>query len=129
VFHNHDKIGTKPSVSALWAAGCRSAKLRAAEATPRPESMFRFFLFALLLLTAALPAAPQAKRAALVIGMSDYQHLSSLINPVPDAKAITAELKSHGFEVSEYYNLDRADLPDAREKFKREAAGAEVALV
>lgn len=91
--------------------------------------MFRFFLFALLLLTAALPAAAQAKRVALVIGMSDYQHLSSLINPVPDAKAIAAELKSHGFEVSEYYNLDRADLLDALEKFKREAAGAEVALV
>ena len=91
--------------------------------------MFRFFLFALLLLTAALPAAAQAKRVALVIGMSDYQHLSSLINPVPDAKAIAAEVKSHGFEISEYYNLDRADLPDAREKFKREAAGAEVALV
>ncbi|HET7446623.1 MAG TPA: caspase family protein, partial [Methyloceanibacter sp.] len=91
--------------------------------------MFRFFLFALLLLTAALPAAAQAKRVALVIGMSDYQHLSSLINPVPDAKAIAAELKSHGFEVSEYYNFDRADLLDALEKFKREAAGAEVALV
>jgi uncharacterized caspase-like protein len=48
---------------------------------------------------------------------------------VPDARAIAAELKSHGFEVSEYYNLDRADLLDALEKFKREATGAEVALV
>ena len=76
--------------------------------------MFRFFLFALLLLTAALPAAPQAKRAALVIGMSDYQHLSSLINPVPDAKAINAELKSHGFEVSEYITISIAPISRMR---------------
>jgi uncharacterized caspase-like protein len=76
-----------------------------------------------------VPSAAQAKRVALVIGIRDYRHLSSLINPVPDAKAIAAELKVHGFEVSEYYNLDRADLLDALEEFKREAAGAEVALV
>jgi formylglycine-generating enzyme required for sulfatase activity len=82
-----------------------------------------------LFLVAALPSAAQAKRVALIIGMSDYQHLSSLINPVPDAKAIAASLKEHGFEVSEYYNLDRADLLDALEKFKRESTGAEVALV
>jgi uncharacterized caspase-like protein len=49
-----------------------------------------------------VPSAAQAKRVALVIGIRDYRHLSSLINPVPDAKAIAAELKVHGFEVSEY---------------------------
>ena len=91
--------------------------------------MSRFLLALALLLAALVPSAGQAKRVALIIGMSDYQHLSSLINPVPDARAIVAELKSHGFEVSEYYNLDRADLLDALEKFKREATGAEVALV
>jgi hypothetical protein len=88
--------------------------------------MSRFLLALALLLGALVPSAGQAKRVALIIGMSDYQHLSSLINPVPDARAIAAELKSHGFEVSEYYNLDRADLLDALEKFKREATGTEV---
>ncbi len=48
---------------------------------------------------------------------------------MPDAKAIAAELRDRGFEVSEHYNLTRADLLDALEAFKREAAGAEVALV
>jgi formylglycine-generating enzyme required for sulfatase activity len=91
--------------------------------------MSRILLALTLLLAAVLPAAAQSKRVALIIGMSEYQHLSSLINPVPDAKAIAAELKAHGFEVAEYYNLDRADLLDALEKFKREATGAEVALV
>jgi formylglycine-generating enzyme required for sulfatase activity len=81
------------------------------------------------LLSAWAPAAADGKRVALVVGMGEYQHLSTLPNPVPDAKAIAAELKSHGFEVSEYYNLDRADLLDALEKFERDATGAEVALV
>src|SRR6476619_6050801 len=92
--------------------------------------MFRIVAAARILLGSAWsPAIADAKLVALVIGMSDYQHLSRLPNPVPDAKAIAAEFKSHGFEVSEYYNLDRADLLDALEKFMREATGAEVALV
>ena len=92
--------------------------------------MFRMIAAALyFLLAASLPASAEAKRVALVIGMSDYQHLSKLPNPVPDAKAIAAEFKSHGFQVSEYYNLDRAGMLDALERFERDATGAEVALV
>jgi uncharacterized caspase-like protein len=92
--------------------------------------MFRIVAAALILLVSAWsPALADAKRVALVIGMSDYQHLSKLPNPVPDAKAIAAEFKSHGFEVSEYYNLDRAGLLDALEKFVRDATGADVALI
>ena len=63
--------------------------------------MSRIILAVILLLAAMVPSAAQAKRVALVIGMNNYQHLSSLINPVPDAKAIAAGLKAHGFEVSE----------------------------
>ena len=77
----------------------------------------------------ASPLAAEGKRVALIIGNSDYKNLSSLGNPVADAKAIAAALKQHGFEVSENYNLDRADLLDALESFQREAQGAEVALV
>jgi len=86
-------------------------------------------LAALLYASLCVPLAAEGKRVALIIGMSDYQHLSSLANPVPDAKAIAATLKDHGFEVSEHYNLDRADLLDALESFEHEAQGAEVALV
>ena len=82
-----------------------------------------------LLLSAWAPVAAEGKRVALIVGMGEYQHLSSLTNPVPDAKAIAAELRDHGFEVSENYNLTRADLLDALEAFKRQAAGAEVALI
>jgi formylglycine-generating enzyme required for sulfatase activity len=92
--------------------------------------MFRTLIAALALVVAAtLPAAANEKRVALIVGIGDYQHLSSLDNPVPDAKAVAATLKAHGFDVSEHYNLTRADLLDALERFKREAEGAEVALV
>jgi formylglycine-generating enzyme required for sulfatase activity len=92
--------------------------------------MLRIIFAALtVLMMASSPVAAQGKRVALVVGIGEYQHLSSLNNPIPDAKAIAAALAAHGFEVSEYYNLDRADLLDALEKFKREATGAEVALV
>jgi len=92
--------------------------------------MFRTLIVALALVFAvALPAAAEEKRVALIVGIGDYQHLSSLDNPVPDAKAVAATLKAHGFDVSENYNLTRADLLDALERFKREAEGAEVALV
>jgi formylglycine-generating enzyme required for sulfatase activity len=92
--------------------------------------MFRILAAALLLmLSASSPASADTKRVALVLGIGDYQHLSSLTNPVPDAKAIATELRDHGFQVSEHYNLDRADLLDALEAFKRQAQDAEVALV
>jgi formylglycine-generating enzyme required for sulfatase activity len=83
----------------------------------------------LVLASAFAPSPAAAKRIALVIGNSDYQHLSTLANPVPDAKAVAASLREHGFEVSDYYDLNRPDMLDALEKFKREASEAEVALV
>ena len=83
----------------------------------------------LILASALAPAAAAAERVALVVGIGEYRHLSTLDNPVLDAKAIAASLREHGFEVFDYYNLDRADLLDALERFKRAAAAAEVALI
>lgn len=86
----------------------------------------------LLLIVAVVawtPSAFAAKRVALVIGISDYQSLAKLNNPVPDAKAIAASLKSHGFEVTEYYDLPRAELLDALEEFTSVTDEASVALV
>jgi formylglycine-generating enzyme required for sulfatase activity len=92
--------------------------------------MLRIVAAGLIVLLGACPSvAAEGKRVALIVGMGQYQHLSSLPNPVPDAKAIAAELRDHGFEVSENYDLTRADLLDALEAFKRQAVGAEVALI
>src|SRR5262245_36431462 len=80
-----------------------------------------------VLLPAALEA--QGRRAALVIGISDYQHLSQLANPAPDAKAIAQVLRQHGFVVREHFDLARAELLDALEAFREEARQANVAVV
>ena len=80
-----------------------------------------------LLLGSPVLAAEQ--RVALVIGQSDYESLSKLANPVPDAKAIAAALREHGFQVTEHYDLPRAELLDALEEFTSTADQAEVALV
>src|SRR5262245_8879590 len=65
-----------------------------------------------------------AKRVALVIGMSDYQHLSKLPNPVPDAKAIAAEFKATGADVAlvnagHGMSFRGKNLIDARGEFRQ----------
>lgn len=92
--------------------------------------MHRVMALLLILAVLVLPSSVlAAKRVALVVGISDYEALSKLNNPVPDAKAIAQSLKSHGFEVTEYYDLSRAELLDALEEFAAVADQASVALV
>lgn len=90
----------------------------------------RLKLTALLVLAIlGLAAAPaEARRVALVIGISNYENLSTLENPVSDAKAIAGMLRANGFDVFEHYDLSRADMLDALEDFQREADGATVAF-
>jgi formylglycine-generating enzyme required for sulfatase activity len=94
------------------------------------EAMRKLFPALVLVAAFLMAAAPaEARRVALVLGNSDYQTLSKLENPVTDAKAIAAELKSHGFDVFEHYDLARADLLDALEQFQSAADQSTVALV
>jgi hypothetical protein len=69
------------------------------------------------------------RRVALVIGIGAYQNLSTLGNPVNDAKAVAGSLRGRGFEVHEHYDLVRGDLLNALEDFQAAASNAEVALV
>ena len=59
-----------------------------------------------LLCVGGSPAFSASKRLALVIGNSDYQHTSSLPNPVNDAQLIAGVLKAQGFEVFTHFNID-----------------------
>ena len=52
------------------------------------------------LLIALLAAPVQARRLALVIGNDSYQNVQQLKNARSDAKAIAAELKAVGFDVT-----------------------------
>jgi hypothetical protein len=59
----------------------------------------RPFIFASAFLAASQIPALAEKRVALVIGNSAYQNVTPLSNPANDANAITATLKSAGFDV------------------------------
>lgn len=97
--------------------GLAEREFRAIVAAPLAIDLREGRSILLLLIVAWTPSAFAANRVALVICISDYQSLAKRNNPVPDAKAIAASLKSHGFEVTEYYDLPRAELLDAIEEF------------
>ena len=87
-----------------------------------------------LLLVAALFLTCQPawaiKRVALVVGNSGYQNAPLLPNPANDAAAITATLKSAGFDVVDSrLNLTATDMRRALREFADQARDADIALV
>ena len=59
------------------------------------------------------------KRLALVIGNSDYQHSSNLLNPENDANDMAAMLQQLGFDVIKLTNAGQADMKRAMDEFGR----------
>ena len=71
-----------------------------------------------------------ANRVALVIGNGAYQNVTKLPNPANDAEAMSAMLKSVGFEVLGGVNLSRDAMVTQVAQFGDSVrSGAEVALV
>lgn len=89
----------------------------------RPQKHFPRVLGALLLLLCAAPAF--AKRIALVIGNDTYQNVQALKNARADAKAIAAELKSVGFDVTLKQDLTQKAMKAALRDFKSQVAGGD----
>ena len=79
-----------------------------------------------LLLTGIQPAA--AKRVALVIGNSNYQHVPELVNPKNDAEAVAAALARLDFEVIKGVDLNRSAFENKVREFSRAIRGADIAL-
>jgi tetratricopeptide (TPR) repeat protein len=70
------------------------------------------------------------RRVALVIGISAYQNVAALRNPVNDAKALANALHGVGFsEVREQYDIDLASLGKALKEFGDLAATADWAVI
>ena len=65
---------------------------------------------------AAFPGQSAGKRVALVIGNSSYKD-SPLLNPVNDARAISAALKESGFSVIAKENIDQRGMLSALREF------------
>jgi hypothetical protein len=81
------------------------------------------FTLALSLLNLAVPA--QARRLALVIGNDSYQNVQPLKNARSDAKAIAAELKTVGFDVTLKQDLTQKMMKTALREFKSQVAGGD----
>ena len=88
---------------------------------------------AVVLLAAGLAAAPaaaqSARRVALVLGNSDYGHISRLPNPGNDAADMSAALRRLGFEVTTVLDADQDRLNSALRSFGRRSPQADVSLV
>jgi uncharacterized caspase-like protein len=90
--------------------------------------VFRFVLGLLLCLCAGPALA--AKRVALVIGVSNYQQVPRLPNPVRDADAMAALFRKAGFEVVDgKRDLGIADLRRAIREFSEMSRDADISVV
>ena len=89
-----------------------------------------FVLVAALLCTAArAQEQPALRGVALVIGQSEYEHLSPLANPANDADAIEALLADLGFDSVRRSDRDADRLARDLERFVEDAADADVAIL
>lgn len=104
----------KLTISELWGFKMRSA----------------FLIFLALLMFATSTAARAEKRVALVIGVSKYQRVPQLINPIHDSEAISVLFKRAGFDVVDTkFDLGISDLRRALHDFSETARGADIAVV
>jgi hypothetical protein len=73
--------------------------------------------------------APEEERLALVIGNSNYRHVTPLRNPRADAEDMAKALCDLGFEIIDGYDLDRTAMDDRTSEFARRAQTADLAFV
>lgn len=90
--------------------------------------MMRVSVMLILLAAFGLSPAYAAKRVALVIGNSAYEHVTPLANPRNDAEDMTAKLESLGFEVVSGLDLDFPEMRRTVRKFANSLNGADMAL-
>jgi hypothetical protein len=79
----------------------------------------------LVIVATALAAPAEARRLALVIGNDSYQNVQPLKNARSDAKAIAAELKAVGFDVTLRQDLTQRAMKAALRDFKAQVAGGD----
>lgn len=97
----------------------------------------RTITFALVMLAACAasavaqtPAGGDGRRVALVIGNQSYGEMGVLTNPVRDARAISASLRTSGFAtVVEAEELDIETFQRSLREFRRVADGASIAVI
>jgi len=94
----------------------------------RPRALIAFCLLVAGFL--AIPVDAYARvRIALVIGNSAYDQMSTLANPVRDAKAMASLLQQHDIKVVEGYNLKIGAFYELISRFRRQARSADIVFV
>lgn len=78
---------------------------------------------------AASTAAAEADRLALVIGISSYENVAPLANPIADAQDVASVFQEIGFDVTLALDLTQQEMREALQQFGRSAAGAEMAVI
>ncbi len=79
--------------------------------------------------TVRAPQAQVQEAHALVIGNSDYRGGARLDNPLRDAQAMSAKLRSLGFKVTELSNTNREQMVKGLSEFTRTASKADLTLL
>ena len=97
------------------------------EQVDRRPSRGLALIFALLCLVWFQPA--QARRAALIIGNSNYVQAPLLANPEADARLVANAARRAGFDVTLLTDLSRAAFDEALRRFRPRADGAEIAMI
>jgi len=88
-----------------------------------------FFVIGFLFCIRAASALAD-KRVALVIGVSKYQQVPRLTNPVRDAEAMSALFKKAGFDVVDSeYDLGVSDLRRVIREFAETSWDADIAVI
>lgn len=88
------------------------------------------FIFCILFFQMTMSAnAADYSRVALLIGIQNYQHLSSLENPKKDTLSLADALRTHGFDVSVHVDLNEAQIRQAIQAFSEKAKSAREAIV
>jgi Caspase domain len=83
------------------------------------------WLWGTLLALLIAPDAALARRLALVIGNDNYEHVPVLHNARADARAIAAELKTDGFDVTLRQDLAQRELKANLREFKARVQGGD----
>jgi uncharacterized caspase-like protein len=74
------------------------------------------------------PARSAERRAALVVGVSNYRHAPVLANTLNDARAVAGALGRLGFDVELVVDPDRGTLETAVRRLGQRAQVAEASL-
>lgn len=101
-------------------AAAEIAKLRAEAEQLRKQSLGTR--------AATTDAAIVREAHALVIGNSAYSGSNVLPNPVNDAKAVSAKLRSLGFKVTEVANTSREQMVKSLAEFSKTAANTDLSV-